>query len=44
MRYFDVNEAWLLIDSDEAELGGRETRTMTIREFAVLLLANVRSN
>jgi hypothetical protein len=44
MRYFDVNESWPLIDSDEAELGGRETRAMTVRELAVLLLANVRSN
>jgi hypothetical protein len=44
MQYFDVHEAWPLISSDEAELGGRETRTMSVRELAVLLLANVRSN
>jgi hypothetical protein len=44
MRYFDVNEAWPQISSDEAELGGRELRAMTVRELAVLLLAHVRSN
>lgn len=44
MRYFDLNEEWPLIASDEAELGGRETRGMTIRELAVLQLMNVRSN
>jgi hypothetical protein len=44
MQYFDVDEVWPLLGSDEAELGGRETRGMTIRELVVLLLANVRSN
>jgi hypothetical protein len=44
MRYFDVNEAWPLISSDEAELGGRETRAMTVRELAALVLATVRGN
>jgi hypothetical protein len=44
MHYFDVDEVWPLIGSDETELGGRETRGMTIHEFVILLLANVRSN
>jgi hypothetical protein len=44
MRYFDLSAELPLIASDEAELGGREPRGMTIRELAVLLLANVRSN
>jgi hypothetical protein len=44
IHFFDVDEAWPLIASDEAELGGRETRGMTSREFAVLLLAHMRGN
>jgi hypothetical protein len=44
MRHFDIHEAWPLIGSDEAELGGRETRAMTVRELAALLLANIRCN
>jgi hypothetical protein len=44
MHSFDVDEVWPLIGSDEAELGGRDTREMTVHEFVVLLLANVRSN
>jgi hypothetical protein len=44
MYAFDVNEAWALIASDEAELGGRESRAMTLRELTVLLLAHVRRN
>ena len=41
---FDLNEVWSVVGSDEATIGGRETREMTIREVAVIMLATIRSN
>jgi hypothetical protein len=43
MLYFELDE-WAELGSDESALGGRPVRAMTVREFAVLMLAIVRSN
>jgi hypothetical protein len=41
---FIVAEIVAEIDSEETSIGARETRDLTAREFAVLLLAMLRGN
>ena len=41
---FVVAEMLAETDSDEAPIGTRETRAITVRELAVLVLAMVRGN
>jgi hypothetical protein len=41
---FIVAEIVAEIDSDETSIGARETRDLTAREFAVLLLPMLRGN
>jgi hypothetical protein len=44
MLFFYLDEVWAEIGSDESPTGGRAVRAMTLREFAALMLATVRSN